>query len=70
MTTNAKLTAKSPVAQLLIDALKNGSIPRSITGKRQKESSGPVAEALLPYDTKSINNFLARYRKKLDDDGS
>ncbi len=58
MPNSMKLSANCSAAKMLVEALDDGIVSMSMTGKKLKDAEGALASALRPYDTKSINNFL------------
>ena len=66
---SAKLSAGSPAAKMLAAAIENGTISFKSTAKQLKDSPTALGRALLPYTTKSVNNFLANLRRKRDNNG-
>ena len=60
------LTDDSPVAKMLTSSFQNGSIASNTTGKKLKDSATSLGRALVPYSTKSVNNYLARVRRRSD----
>lgn len=64
-----KLRVKDSLAGKLLEALQRGEIDSTITGRELKNIDHPLSNLLRLYDTKSLSNVMAAFRKKLDGDG-
>ena len=58
-----KLTSSSLAALQLNTAFENGTIPFKSTAEKLRDSHLLLGNALLPYDAKSLNKFLAALRR-------